>query len=72
MQDLVSLFLMASAVVAPHPPVSVLESHTIFGAQVAQVILGRTCETPNGHSCPIKPRPVNTVCYCGDERGVVR
>lgn len=69
MQDLAWLFLLASAVVATAPPASMSEPRAIPGVQSAQ--LGGTCVTPT-RSCPTPPRPINSQCFCGKERGVVR
>lgn len=68
---LVPLFSLGYAVVLPIRPALRLESHAVSGVQLAQVPMGRRCVTPRG-SCDTPRSPVNTLCYCGNERGVVR
>lgn len=74
MRNLASLFILASlfslgyAVMGPAQPT--LESHIVFDDQTAQAPMGRKCVTRTG-SCAISPSPINTRCYCGNERGIV-
>jgi hypothetical protein len=71
MQSLASLFILACTVMGPAQTTSILKPRAVSEIQVAQVPMGRRCVTPTG-SCDTPRRPVNTLCYCGRQRGVVR
>ena len=71
MQYLASFFILVCAGVGLARPTSMLKLLPVPGVQLAQVPMGQRCVTPT-RSCDTPRRPINTQCYCGSERGVVR
>jgi len=74
MNELVGVFLAASAAVGPADRAAswpLVRQDSLTNRQMSQAQMGQICDTPRG-SCRIAPRPVKTQCYCGNVPGTVR